>query len=75
MMGDKGEKSRSFATLPSTSLRAGRMTVIGVGMAVRVSRIKGIGIGLVEGAGADRWVGRVRGKHEGFYHEIGEDVK
>jgi hypothetical protein len=26
-------------------------------------------------AGAIRWGGLVRGKHEGFYHEIGEGVK
>ena len=34
-----------------------------------------IGIERVEATGAVRGVVRLRGKHEGFYHEIGEDVK
>jgi hypothetical protein len=45
-----------------------RMTVIG--MRMTVSGIEG-----VEATGAVRCVVRLRGKHEGFYHEIGEDVK
>jgi len=70
-----GEKSRSFATLPSTPLRASRMTGIGVRMARIGARMTGIGIERAEATGAGRYVGRLRGKHEGFYHEIGEDVK
>jgi hypothetical protein len=60
-MGDRGEKSRSFATLPSAPLKGRRMT--------------GIGMERMEAAGAIRGVVRLRGKHEGFYHKIGENVK
>jgi hypothetical protein len=34
-----------------------------------------IGIEPVEATVAIRWGGLAQGKHEGFYHEIGEDVK
>jgi hypothetical protein len=66
-MGDKGEKSRSFATL--------RMTLIGVGMTGIASGMTVIGIERVETAGAIRCVARLRGKHERFYHEISKNVK
>ena len=57
-MGDRGEKSRSFAKL--------RMTVIGIGMTAIGIRMSVLGMGRVEAAGAVRCVVRLRGKHEGF---------
>jgi len=45
-----------------------RMTVIGI-------RVTGNGVERVETTETVRCVVRLRGKHEGFYHEVGEDVK
>ena len=73
-MGDKGEKSRSFATLRMTLIGVG-MTLIGVGMTGIASGMTVIGIEREEAAGTVRYVARLRGKHETFYHEISENVK
>ena len=54
---------------------ASRAAMITGRAAMFEGRMTGIGIERVEAAGAGRCVGRLRGKHEGFYHEIGEDVK
>jgi hypothetical protein len=73
-MGDKGGKSRSFASLRMTMIGISMM-VSGIRVTVSGNRMTVVGMERAEAAGAIRCVARLRGKHEGFYHEIGEDVK
>jgi hypothetical protein len=59
---------RLDAAARRAAMIGGRMTGIGI-------RMTEIGLERVEAAGAVRCVAWLGGKHEGFYHEIGEDVK